>query len=77
MCDAAYELNDIAHPGGWDQDAAEDAVAAFEIHVQTLTTIHPDAGDVLVVAGRIAAELRRLLCLPADAAPDTEGRGAT
>ncbi len=66
MADAAYELHDIARPGGWDQGAAEDAVSAFEIHVQTLATLHPDAHDVLDVAGRIAAELRRLLCLPAD-----------
>lgn len=72
MADAAFELHDIARPGGWDQDSAEDAVAAFEIHVQTLATLHPDATDVLDVAGRIAAELRRLLRLPADATPGAE-----
>jgi hypothetical protein len=69
MADAAFELHDIARPGGWSQDAAEDAVSAFEINVETLATLHPDAEDVLVVAGRIAAELRRLLHLPP---PDTD-----
>ncbi|WP_258193935.1 hypothetical protein [Streptomyces sp. MA5143a] len=37
--------------------------------MQTLATLHPDARDVLDVAGRVEAELRRVLRLPADTTP--------
>lgn len=39
MADAAFEPHDIARSGCWDQGSAEDAVAAFEIHVQTLENL--------------------------------------
>lgn len=70
MADAAAELEDIARPGGWNQSAAEDALDAFEFNAQALETIHPDAREVLVVARRVVAELRRLGHLPD---PDEDG----
>jgi hypothetical protein len=70
--DAAAELHDIARPGGWNQNAAEDALEALELTAQALETIHPEAAEALAVARRVAAELRRLLHLPP---PDTDSDG--
>jgi hypothetical protein len=72
LADAAAELHDIARPGGWNEDAAEDALEALELTAQALETVHPEAGEALAVARRVAAELRRLLHLPP---PDTDSSG--
>ncbi|MFJ7050031.1 hypothetical protein ACIQVC_42490 [Streptomyces sp. NPDC101112] len=74
LADAAAELHDIARPGGWNEDAAEDALEALELTAQALETVHPEAGEALAVARRVAAELRRLLHLPP---PDTDSDGNT
>ncbi|GAB2966081.1 hypothetical protein GCM10027075_77320 [Streptomyces heilongjiangensis] len=74
MADASYELHDIARAGGWNEGAAEDAIAALETNAQALATVHPDAGEALVVVHRVAAELRRLLHLPPPDADSYEQR---
>jgi hypothetical protein len=70
--DATAELQDIARPDGWNQTAAEDALSVFELSAQALETLHPDAAEVLTVARRVAAELRRLVNLPPEDA-DSDG----
>ncbi|MFF5446229.1 hypothetical protein [Streptomyces sp. NPDC012888] len=72
LAEAACHLHDVAGPGRWNRDAAEDAVEAIETAAHALATVDPRAELILAPLHTGLAELRRHLCLPpADPLTDT------